>query len=83
MKMLAVKMLWHMNTLSPSCFLITLYAVSNFPLTQRTFGEKNNNHVTEPRQAHMIMMQTACLHVPMSTHTQPVTFFPYAQTHGL
>lgn len=33
MKMLAVKILWHMDILSAPCFLITLQAVSYFQLT--------------------------------------------------
>lgn len=49
--MLAVKMLWHMDTLSPPCFLISLQAVSYFSIDSRFFLFKKKTTFRGERRA--------------------------------
>lgn len=82
--MLAVKMLWHMDTLSQPCFLITLRAASPFSIEshlKNRLSERKKKNIASPASSYD--HDADSLPVPLNTFTQPVTFFPYAQTCGL
>lgn len=73
MKMLAVKMLWHMDTLSPPCFLISLQAVSYFSIDSLFF--KTTFRGMKKKGALGLSPADSCDH--------DADIFPDAQTRGL